>query len=450
MKKFYIFSLCALAGASTLMAGTRFQTRRNAPRKTAALTETSAPDRLMRPATMTEYLNEDGEWLDLGTTVYTYDARGNAIVQETDGEDGLFRVETTFNEFDKPVLVIGTIEEDGETVNDNKRTYVYDPVVHDFFTERLAYDWNGNDWTRNYMCETNTVTRNDDGNIVEIVKALPLSNEMVPAYKSVWNYNLTTGKADGFAYYQYDSWGAQPGWVLYNQTSYRNIEWEATDGQMTASSMQEFLQGANRVKSADVYYDDELDGHFIVEYSSDKPGDYLVKETFADPSVVGVTTVYEVLDANGSFRQTDSEYFDEETGEPTDEPTYILVQETLFDANGNIASETITETYEGMTELVAGARYDNSYDDDGNLTEVVVNNYDYESEEYYPEMRYTFGEYTDVAAGVENVAADAVAADGFTVYNLQGVPVLRSGSADQLRSLPAGLYIVNGRKQVIR
>ena len=81
---------------------------------------------------------------------------------------------------------------------------------------------------------------------------------------------------------------------------------------------------------------------------------------------------------------------------------------------------------------------------------MVGNNYDYESEEYYPEMRYTFGEYTDVAAGVENVAADAVAADGFTVYNLQGVPVLRSGSADQLRSLPAGLYIVNGRKQVIR
>lgn len=42
-------------------------------------------------------------------------------------------------------------------------------------------------------------------------------------------------------------------------------------------------------------------------------------------------------------------------------------------------------------------------------------------------------------------------ADGsYTVYNLQGICVLRTNNAADVNNLPAGLYIINGRKQIIR
>lgn len=37
-----------------------------------------------------------------------------------------------------------------------------------------------------------------------------------------------------------------------------------------------------------------------------------------------------------------------------------------------------------------------------------------------------------------------------TVYNLQGIRILSNASPEELSTLPAGLYIVNGRKQIIR
>lgn len=43
---------------------------------------------------------------------------------------------------------------------------------------------------------------------------------------------------------------------------------------------------------------------------------------------------------------------------------------------------------------------------------------------------------------------DEIEADGglYTVFNMQGILLLRDASADQLRKLPAGIYIINGRK----
>ncbi len=52
---------------------------------------------------------------------------------------------------------------------------------------------------------------------------------------------------------------------------------------------------------------------------------------------------------------------------------------------------------------------------------------------------------TDSASGVENIKVDTDAANG-PVYNLQGIKVLNS--AADLKELPAGIYIVNGKKVV--
>jgi hypothetical protein len=49
--------------------------------------------------------------------------------------------------------------------------------------------------------------------------------------------------------------------------------------------------------------------------------------------------------------------------------------------------------------------------------------------------------------GVNSIIANSVKGNN-TVYNLQGVAIIRNASAEQIANLPAGLYIVNGKKFV--
>jgi hypothetical protein len=50
--------------------------------------------------------------------------------------------------------------------------------------------------------------------------------------------------------------------------------------------------------------------------------------------------------------------------------------------------------------------------------------------------------------GINGIAADKAAA--VRVYNLQGVCVLRAADAAAVKALPAGVYVINGVKTVIR
>lgn len=55
---------------------------------------------------------------------------------------------------------------------------------------------------------------------------------------------------------------------------------------------------------------------------------------------------------------------------------------------------------------------------------------------------------TEVSIVKSTVGIDQVIASGnaFTVYNIQGIRILSNASADEIKALPAGLYIVNGKK----
>lgn len=443
MKKLYIISMCAMLCAGPAFAAPHFKTKRGTARKSILKTEASAA--LWRPSSQTEYFYEDGEWIDAGTSTFTYDSRGNAVEERMDDEDGFYRVSTEYNENNRPVSIVATYSEDGETwQNESKRTYVYDPIVTGYFTERMGYDWEEDTWVKNYYCETNVITRDAGGNIIEIVKSLPFGEEMYPAYKAVWNYDLATGKANEFLYYQNTNFG-EPVWELYDGVSYGNIVWENTDGQMTGSELSAFMTGANRIKSCEVMYEGETDGHVFVEYTEGKPNDYFVKETYVDPTIVGVTESYETIDDNGSFRVSICEYFDED-GNPTEEPVYSVVTTVTNDEHGNAVKQVDEMTYEGETES-AESYADYTYDANGNVMEVVMSYYDEELDEKVPESKTVFGEYVDASAGVANIAVETAA--GFKVYNLQGMPV-NVGGAKDLNTLPAGLYIVNGKKQLIR
>ncbi|MDE6359240.1 MAG: hypothetical protein K2L29_06545, partial [Duncaniella sp.] len=54
-----------------------------------------------------------------------------------------------------------------------------------------------------------------------------------------------------------------------------------------------------------------------------------------------------------------------------------------------------------------------------------------------------------VLSAITGVGTDASAANN-DVYNLQGILVKANASADDIKALPAGLYIIGGKKTIVR
>lgn len=79
----------------------------------------SAPARVQgsgvwRPASQTDYMYEEGEWMELGTTCFTYDAAGNPLVELTqDIDDMRFKIERTFDSYGYVTSMLQTLDEGG-------------------------------------------------------------------------------------------------------------------------------------------------------------------------------------------------------------------------------------------------------------------------------------------------------------------------------------------------
>ena len=56
----------------------------------------------------------------------------------------------------------------------------------------------------------------------------------------------------------------------------------------------------------------------------------------------------------------------------------------------------------------------------------------------------------DPASGIKDVSADDVRADVYKIYNLSGMLVKETADKTEAYDLPAGIYIINGRKVAIR
>lgn len=455
MKKFYIIALCAatLASAVPAVGATRFKSK--SARKSIKR-EAASPN--WKPSYEKLYLYEDGEWIYIGETKFEYDSKGN-VAKETLDEDGWSSENLyTWNEYGQKVLV-ETFDE-GEA--SSKTTYEYDPVVHDFITLRMGYDFDGSKWVENYMCESNIVTRNADGNITEIVKSLPYSSEkLVPAYRAVWGYDGGAESPAQFDYYANYSGDDPASWDLYDGCSYRNIVWESFDGQPTESDITEYVEGPNRIKSCVVYYDDELDGYYFAEFSGEK--DYTIRETYSDPTVTAISRVYVTTDENGSYTFEESEFFDD-NGDPTEEAYYTFKMVSTCDEHGNEVSVEAYESIDGFSELVEGYKSNYTYDADGNVTMVETSYYDWDEDEYLPDMKYEYGDYVNTsgvagmavsAKALRFVAGSVVLPQGVknaTVYTLQGAKVaeLKGAGAHNLGNLAKGIYIIKAEGNVLK
>ncbi|MGN0237724.1 MAG: fibronectin type III domain-containing protein [Lepagella sp.] len=58
------------------------------------------------------------------------------------------------------------------------------------------------------------------------------------------------------------------------------------------------------------------------------------------------------------------------------------------------------------------------------------------------------GEYSGILSGVENVISDKATTGD--IYNMQGICVKRAATTEDLNTLPAGIYIINGKKIVVK
>lgn len=378
-------------------------------------TREGAGSSLWRPTAQDEYMYMGNGWQPVAAVTFTYDTAGNAIVTETE-EDGIRYLTTCiYNQYNMLLTRLGQVDMGQGLENETRRTYVYDTILHDYFIERMGYEWTAGEWVEDFRCEQNAITRDDRGNIVEIVKSLPLNAVMTPAYKLMWNYDASTGRADGMAYYYYGGTLANP-WVMYDNTEYRDIVWEKTDGQMTMESLLDYCEGPNLLKSAAAYYNGAVDGYLFFEYPAE--GEYIKKETFNNPGQVGRETVKTITDGYGSYEIKVSDYFDD-NGNYSPEATYSYSVTVTLDRYGNPVLEEYSESTDGGEPvMVDGYKAEYQYDANGNVIEMISYYYDPATlGGYAPESRIVYGNYQEFA-GVERVEADTDAPAIY--YNLMG------------------------------
>ena len=450
MRKFYIIALACAIGIPATFAGRPDRTE-NAMAKHRKLSYLPKPGKSMVPLSETVYEYNEGVWDIIGTTVFTYDARGNVLTEVTtpnDTEEYVSRKVRTYDEFDQVLTEIQTFKEGADWINYQKTEYVWDTVVHDFFTTRMGYSWGDGTWTENYYCETDEVTRNTDGNVTQVLRSLPLDGRMIPGYRLQWTYGAE-GRASEYAFYANYS-GDGETWELSDGISMKNLQWNRTNGQLLEEEVEDYFEGDNRLARADVYYEGELDGHIIVEYYEDRPQDYYLRNTLNDENVNAETVRKTVTDANGSFTIVGEDYFDDDDN-LLSEPASISTIRVEYDDKGNVVLEEESETYDGMTETM-GQRYDLTYDDKGNVKEVIQSMFaNFEDEETDdPVMKIVYGDYIAVNSGISDIAGDSVEAWPAIVYNAQGAAVATVAAEEEINTLPAGLYIVNGKKYIVR
>lgn len=402
------------------------------------------------PVSSTSYYHADEGWAKLESATYQYDSHGNCTEIIRTDQDGVLQKQIlTYNEFGMCVAAEMFSGKDGvDWENSFKTSYAYDPIVHNFVTEYLAYNWEAGEWNRG-SCYSLEVSRDNDGNIVEILfSTTDGPDAFKPMSKSEWIYG-STGKASEYRYY-----AAVSGTEMQLQNAYKDIVWEETDGQLTLlyGDLSMMTESPNRLKSAVPCRSGESDGLIQAEYFEGNSG-YLVTEKNSDDIVT--RTVRKEIGADKTETLT-REYYDN-SGKFVD----ASVEIKKYDGHNNLVEQTTKELSDSEWRILSSVNYSNTYDANGNVSEQTMNVYVAESGEYEPRFRTVYGEYINVA-GLGSVTSDAHTAwqvcgdvvraeaeglTGLTVYNLQGVTVGHvdaeaSSATISIASQLPGLYII--------
>lgn len=412
-----------------------------------------------KPGSETFYIYEEGEWLPVASSTMTYDKAGNPLTVTMDEDGMLMRSTYTYDANNMRTSETVETDESGsgeEWIYDTKTVQTYDPIVTDFVTSKMEYSWDDveSNWgPGNKQSQKRTVTRDAKGRVtsLEITAYFSYTDSWDIVSRTDISYDEATGKAVTYAYRQADSLDPETGKIILGSpTTYKNIEWENTDGQIL-KDFDELVLGANRFKKADIYSgegeEEELLGSYEVVYTEGK-ADFVLTGLSADGMEKEVRT-YTTTDGNGSFTEEIAYYMDEdEDGELTEEE---CVRESLimqYDEQGNRTLEEYhaQETPDSEDEIIGGSRTIYTYDETTKAVKEAVEEeyfveYDDESGDiisagYEPLGKIVYSDFTDVTVtSIQTAATEAGATKA--IYNLQGIAV--GTSTD---NLPAGIYIV--------
>ena len=245
--------------------------------------------------------------------------------------------------------------------------------------------------------------------------------------------------------------GDEEGYELYEHLNVK--EWESFDGQLLVDNpYYDLFEGENRIKSAEYAWGDGVTDPATITATYGDDDSYNAEIDFGD----GYKEIYklDITDDNGSCVYTEID--SDETDVDTEGKYWYYQNETKisFDEYGTMTNMTYRypvggynsgdpKMYDG-----GGYSYEPTYDEDGNMTEIIMNgvgyNYDDETETYddpdiYPQYKETYGDFEDIVFEVDKINnMEKAAANGNAPkYNLAGQRV-----NDSYR----GIVIQNGKK----
>lgn len=187
------------------------------------------------------------------------------------------------------------------------------------------------------------------------------------------------------------------------------------------------------------------------------------KQTFVSYTINGEVTDQTVYD----FKTTKTSY---KFNDDATEVKVTLQFPGEVQINYDVANNITLEDAEGKT--VEGANISNDYDWDDLTLWYLVIKHEFDAGKTYnvvvpqgtfgdgewgndPMLQYNCGHANpafkveiSTPAGVENVSVDAN--ERLDVYNLQGMLLISDADADQIASLPAGIYIIGGKKVTVK
>lgn len=382
-------------------------------------------------------------WIKMITLQKTYDTAGN-LYQQIKNEDGGSERRTYTHDAEgrqTSVIVEYGSEDWGEYQPSEKIVKSYDPIAKDFNVEHAKYTWDQveQDWVMTDGSNFRDVERNADGNITSIIIKSYFTHvaAIVPHTKTTITYGAD-GKADSYSIQSASDHNATTGVTTWGRANtYKNIQWQDTDGQLY-QDVNTMLIGPNRMKYAELYKGSTHAGTLKVTYVEGKPDFEAVIDYTVGTKKKEIHS-YVSLDDNGSYREQFVIHNDgDENGEITEKEISTEYAERKCDEHGNELS--FERYYDG--ELGAGNRFTYTYDADGNLTEMIGEDWtptynsigQLISGEYTYGHRIVYGDYQNVNTSI----ATALPNDGtLLVYNLHGTLVATSTD-----NLPAGIYVV--------
>ncbi len=357
--------------------------------------------------------------------VYTqsYNREGLLSLQTVvDMEGGVSRQSFRYNSNGKMNYRVTSVANSpaGPFKDTQKLTRTYDHILTNFITDNDQKVLVSNTWQPS-NCYQQTITRNDAGDVTQMVRAVYFQGIYDPTHHFNVIYNkesdaqpteLLTEDLDYDYLKQEYYWKPGP--------CYRQIVWESFDGQVV--NLDNLFDGANRIASAVATIGGE-EYRISATYGDD--GSWVAHRVQFDSDVdldLDEVTEYTPLDANGSCHIVATMGYVED-GQMIGAEKHIYTYE--YDPNGLILLEEELydngETVEVVARTVGEVEYDPEH---GYPTCWTLQVFDEESGEMVPAFRAEYEDYFSLDQS-QIQALEASEAEGAArFYDFRGIPVL--------------------------